>query len=59
MSEISHPVFTTRLRQIWNQSWPQAMIGFGLALTVVWVFVLGRGLVRLIYIALWYYPQTG
>jgi len=44
MSEISHPVFTARLRQIWNQNWPQAMIGFGLALTIVRVFVLGQGL---------------
>jgi hypothetical protein len=52
MSDISRPVLTTRLRQIWNQSWPQAMIGFGFALTIVWIFLLGEGLVRLINIAL-------
>ena len=51
MSEISRPVPKTRLHQIWNQTWPQAIIGFGLALTIIWVFALGRGLVGLILIA--------
>jgi hypothetical protein len=52
MSAIFHPAPTTRLHQIWNRTWPQAMIGFGLALTIVWVFVLGRGLFGLMLIAL-------
>ena len=52
MSAISHQVHTTRLHKSWSHIWPQAMIGFGLALTIVWVFVLGRELVRLILIAL-------
>ena len=52
MSAISHQVHTTRLRKSWSHIWPQAMIGFGLALTIVWVFALGRELVGLILIAL-------
>ena len=54
MSEICHPVAVpeTRFRRIWNQTWPQAVIGFGFALTIIWIFVLGRGVVGLIQMAI-------
>jgi hypothetical protein len=54
MNEISGPVAApeTRLRRIWMQTWPQAIIGFGFALTIVWVFILGRGLFGLIKMAI-------
>jgi hypothetical protein len=28
--------------------WPQAIVGFGLGLTVIWIFILGYGLVELV-----------
>ena len=54
MSQICDSVAVpeTRLRRIWNQTWPQAIIGLGFALTIIWVFVLGRGLVGLIRITI-------
>ena len=54
MNEIADPVAAPerRIHRIWNQIWPQATIGFGFAFTIIWVFILGKGLVALIYIAL-------
>jgi hypothetical protein len=40
------------IRRIWNRSWPQAVVAFGLALTIIWVFILGYGLVELVHAAL-------
>jgi hypothetical protein len=39
------------IRRIWNRSWPLAVIAFGLVLTIIWIFLLGYGLVGLIKIA--------
>jgi hypothetical protein len=47
MSAISHLAPTKRLHQIWNRIWPQAMIGLGLGLIVMWIFFLGYGLVKI------------
>ena len=27
--------------RIWNRTWPQAMVGLGLGLTIIWIFFLG------------------
>jgi hypothetical protein len=40
------------IRRIWNRSWPQAALAFGLALTIIWIFILGYGLVELVNAAL-------
>jgi hypothetical protein len=47
MSAISPLAPTKRLHQIWSRTWPQAMIGFGLGLTFVWMCFLGYGLVKI------------
>lgn len=47
MSDIPLPAPEPVIHRIWNQTWPQAIIGFGLALTIIWIFILGRGLVEL------------
>ena len=47
MSDIPLPVPEPVIHRIWNQTWPQAIIGFGMALTIIWIFILGRGLVEL------------
>ena len=36
------------IHQIWNQTWPGALVGLGLGLSVIWMFILGYGLVELI-----------
>ena len=50
MSKIADPVPEpkTRARRTWSRTWPQVFIGFGLGLTIIWIFILALGLVKII-----------
>jgi hypothetical protein len=44
LAKAANPV----IYQIWNQAWPGALVGLGLGLSVIWMFILGLGLVELL-----------
>jgi hypothetical protein len=47
-AKASEPV----IRRIWDRSWPSAVIGFGLAFTIIWIFFLRYGLVKIVAVAI-------
>ena len=54
MSEAPDPVSEpkTRVHRTRRQTWTRVFIGFGLGLTIIWMVILARGLVKLIEIAI-------
>jgi hypothetical protein len=54
MSEAADPVPEpkTRVHRTRSQTWTQVFIGFGLGLTIIWMVILARGIVKIIEIAI-------
>jgi hypothetical protein len=54
MSEAADPVPEpkTRVHRTRSQTWTKVFVGFGLALTIIWVLFLGLAVVRIIEFAI-------